>query len=355
MGPSAVGPSANAGSASTHGGIGRRAVSFSIPTAEETHAAERARMHLSAGAPQPTGEAGIVDEARSANMSRFLRLAGMNASRRPSQVSDDLRVIFGNGESAQAATGGPGALESGVQVGPGSRQGLPNFEVHTYDAVRRFMLAEDDNDVTMGDPGTEGLFLQSLHGFRSRGRGGYPGMLASRGRGRFRAMRIPRAPGESMLRRAEVRAMVAGREFGVPCGLFEYSVRGRPSLTPNIEWPDVILISDENVKPRAPILDIMSADGVQWCVRVGPLGNGEGEGRRGYLGFVHGLIEGGFAIELNVQGGCIYLWALSFPPYGECLLGVFRPEAAPEAAPEETPDPDLDAAPHAAPSTEAGS
>lgn len=216
---------------------------------------------------------------------------------------------------------------------PNTRDSRLPARLASNSTVRRFML----------DDGNEGFFPESVEDYmntlnnvrmRSRGRG--RGSHASRGmpprsRSGLR-MNIPRSPMESMLRRSEVRAMVAGREFGVPCGLFEYSVRGRPSLTPRIEWPEVVLISDENVKPRAPVLDLMSENNVQWCVRVGPLGNGEGDGRRGYLAFIHGLIEGGFAIELNTQGGCIYFWALSFPPYGECLLGVFRPTVTTQAA-----------------------
>lgn len=196
-------------------------------------------------------------------------------------------------------------------------------------ASRRFVL-DDNNDVFMSESAVED-YMNTITNLRlrgrGRGRGGYGGRgLSARSRSGLRMMmNIPRTPAESMLRRSEIRAMVAGREFGVPCGLFEYSVRGRPSLTPGIEWPDIVLITDENVKPRAPVLDMMSENNVQWCVRVGPLGNGEGDGRRGYMAFVHGLIEGGFAIELNSSGGCMYFWALSFPPYGECLLGVFRP------------------------------
>lgn len=301
---------------------GRRAVSFNLE-----------------GQPQPIGrqddrrdseerrgvrgdydvEREFEQAARRARMSRILRMANHSAARRVAQVSDDMRMIFGDEELGQSGDEvNPIGQRGGTGVGPGGMGGGPR---NMADAVRTFMLSDDDNDVMMmGDHDAMEDYLRSLHSRGRGGRGGYRGRHGPRGMGR-----MPRGPMESMLRRFEVRAMVAGRQFGVPCGLFEYSIRGRPSLTPNIDWPDIMLISDENLKPRAPVLDFMTEDNVQWCVRVGTLGNGEGDGRRGYQGFVHGLIDGGFAIELNVTGGIIYLWALSFPMHGECLLGVFRP------------------------------
>lgn len=318
----------HAGSASGHSALPRRAVSFSVSGADEAHGASG----RGEGGPvaRPPSAPASSDPSRSANMSRFLRLATMAG--RHSHVSDDMRVIFGDDEQVlDGASPSVGMGESGSSVA--NRDGGLERNLNEA-AMRRFMLADTENDVVMGAHALDGYYFHSMPSVRGRGgaRGAYG--FSARGRSGMRGMgRLSRSHGESMLRRSEVRAMVAGREFGVPCGLFEYSVRGRSSLTPGIEWPEVVLISDENVKPRGPILDIMSEGNVQWCVRIGPLGNGEGDGRRGYLGFVHGLIEGGFAIDLKVEGGCIYLWALTFPPYGECLLGVFRPDlSAPAVA-----------------------
>lgn len=274
----------------------------------------------------PTGE-NDAERAQSIGISRLFPSVGsasgrlgVPASNHPS-YADDFEIAAGNINVPRTWV-------------PSPRDGMLAGRFAPTAAVRRFML-DDGNEGLMPEIAVE-EYMNTINNFRlrsrGRGRGGYAirGM-PPRSRPGLR-MNIPRSPTESMLRRSEIRAMVAGREFGVPCGLFEYSVRGRPSLTPRIEWPEVVLISDENVKPRAPVLDLMSENHVQWCVRVGPLGNGEGDGRRGYMAFIHGLIEGGFAIELSTQGGCIYFWALSFPPYGECLLGVYRPTAAAQAA-----------------------
>lgn len=305
--------------------VHRRAVSFNLN--DEGDGAQENSMRRSEGVTiLDSFHSGQGEETNRERLSRFLRLTAN--SRRLEQVSDEMRIIFGDEDSGI----------SGDTINPIGQRNDLNRVQHanggiesrsTADAIRAAaILSDDDSDIMMmGEHMRD--YLHPLHTMRGRGRGGYSGGL--RGRPGLRAAmaaRMPRGPVESMLRRAEVRAMVAGREFGVPCGLFEYSVRGRPSLTPNIDWPDVMLITDENVKPRAPILDLMSENHVQWCVRIGPLGNGEGDGRRGYQGFVHGLMEAGFAIELNVTGGIVYLWALDFPAHGECLLGVFRPAQA---------------------------
>lgn len=312
----------NGGGMNGQESLARRAVSFNL-NVEGDGAQENSRRISDGVTVLDTLHSGHGEDTNRERLTRFLRMTAN--SRRLEQVSDDMRIIFGDEDSGISGdTISPIGQRSSLDRAQPTNGGIETQ--NTADAIRAAaILPDDDNDIMMVREQMRD-YLYPLHTMRGRGRGGYGGGL--RGRAGLRAAmaaRIPRSPVESMLRRAEVRAMVVGREFGVPCGLFEYSVRGRPSLTPNIDWPEVILITDENVKPRAPILDLMSENNVQWCVRIGPLGNGEGDGRRGYQGFVHGLMAAGFAVELNVTGGIIYLWALDFPTYGECLLGVFRP------------------------------
>lgn len=303
----------------------RRGMSFSvdIEISNQPSANVRPNGEREGTANNGSSEGTVAERLRSLGMPQLLPSAGA-ASRRATVPADNIRTVLVDDENEL----GDAILPRGWMQNP--RENRLASRIATGSARRS--LLDDSNDVFMPESISED-YLNAINAFRMRGRGrgrvahsvrGMPPRLRSG----LRMMHVPRTPTESMLRRSEVRAMVAGREFGVPCGLFEYSVRGRPSLTPRIEWPEVVLISDENVKPRAPVLELMSESNVQWCVRVGPLGNGEGDGRRGYLAFIHGLIEGGFAIEIYTQGGCIYFWALSFPPYGECLLGVFRPTTA---------------------------
>lgn len=427
-GPSRMGHTSSSVAGNNGGGSsGRRSVSFNVGAGSSSGAGSMSGVPFdilrderresdedgggvqpapfSGGAPHPFvpsgsgwGPAHDIDNSygehlRRARMSRVLRMMG-NTSRRAAQVSDDMRLIFGNDDEAVPSSGDamnaigfrsssnnhPGSASATVRAlttatgnaggqgtgfngggpaGTASGPGLGSYggygsgyggagEFRNADGVRSLMLSENDTDIMMNEFDAmeylNSINLHPRHRDRERERDRDRDRDRDRGRDRSQVMRVAASragalrqmtrisrmpPMESMLRRCEVRAMVAGREFGVPCGLFEYSVRGRPSLTPTIDWPDVMLISDENVKPRAPILDLMAESHVNWCVRVGPLGNGEGDGRRGYQGFVNGLIEGGFAIELQITRGIIYLWALTFPPHGQCLLGVFRPDRPP--------------------------
>lgn len=130
---------------------------------------------------------------------------------------------------------------------------------------------------------------------------------------------------EVALRRMEMHGMVGRRLIAVGVQLMEYHIRGHCSMSRRLDWPDVIVIAEENIISRQYVLQqLIRNTRVQWFVRFRVVEGNRFE-RVNYERLVLGLARDERVIEVRMSGGRLWLYALEFPSFGWCLLGTFCP------------------------------
>lgn len=104
---------------------------------------------------------------------------------------------------------------------------------------------------------------------------------------------------------------------------FQYSVRGKKPVQGMDSWPSVLKVEQENLEEAEKVLDKVGRASSMWFVRLSPvdafgLERADGD----FVNAIERMMERHVVAVVKLQESALYLWPLTFPPFGEALVGV---------------------------------